>query len=655
MTGFTGALERLFGFSFEELRATERFVLASAAPGRGGITTFTGEKLIDEWVEGEVAEGREVYYTVTTQVGADSWGPKERAKEVSAGRTGFLWVDVDIASGDAHKATNLPTTPERALAAVAKALPMFPVTAVVHSGNGLHCYWRLDEPVELESEEERFEFKRTVRLFQSAIREEFDALGWKLDSTFDLARLMRLPGTRNFKGGAPGKPVEFLEETDSEITLGRLREFLDSLPFLTDEEQTRRGLKRSVISDDRPEEARALIGDLGVVFSGQRGMDDSRIEPLLVALDVGRTGVRRALTHDKRLLKPGSDESTSGWDFQIAVRSIRAGAKFQQVADLMVRHRAIYGGQDRGDGTRTGTWDQMLDPNKHNSLPRTMLRAAALVGVELSRDDSKRVSLETQNKSLASTAVVQATLERVHTARDAATEPGEEPPPGRIELTDELRGQALSALSRVIECPVTRVLATRDMLSDSPNYYLELEGKDPFKLGRGAGAFGNQVLRNRLMEEVGVVLPRPAKGQPWHPVEELFVALVEEGDDAGERIIRSPEDHMREFLIEYLDGAPKLADAGAVLAHTTQERARSRPVTWRERKGPFEYDGSVHIFFDRMKDAYAETGGPLKFVEIVQALGKLDWKKKRLRITDPSEKDAETYRLRVWSCPVASA
>ena len=50
--------------------------------------------------------------------------------------------------------------------------------------------------------------KLACKRWQEAHRQ---AAGFPIDSTFDLARLARLAGTRNYKGGDEGAPVSILE------------------------------------------------------------------------------------------------------------------------------------------------------------------------------------------------------------------------------------------------------------------------------------------------------------------------------------------------------------------------------------------------------------------------------------------------------------
>lgn len=108
-----------------------------------------------------------------------------------------VWMDIDIAS-DAHKETKLPPT----LDAAVQLLQSFPLppSILVNSGHGLHGYWKFVEPWVLDTEESREQGIQCLADFQGTIRNYAMQKGWKLDNTADLARVLRVPGTSNYKG-----------------------------------------------------------------------------------------------------------------------------------------------------------------------------------------------------------------------------------------------------------------------------------------------------------------------------------------------------------------------------------------------------------------------------------------------------------------------
>lgn len=110
-----------------------------------------------------------------------------------------VWSDLDVA-GPAHASTSLPSTPEEWL----KKLPeKFPPTMVVATGHGLQVYWLFSGPKSLEDDGARERARQLVEGAQNAIRARSN--GWVVDPTADLARLLRVPGTTNWK--IPDEPV----------------------------------------------------------------------------------------------------------------------------------------------------------------------------------------------------------------------------------------------------------------------------------------------------------------------------------------------------------------------------------------------------------------------------------------------------------------
>lgn len=138
--------------------------------------------------------------------------------EHSAGLLG-LWVEIDIA-GPGHESEHLPADREQAQRIIDAMV--LPPTLVVSSGGGLHCWWMLTEPwlvrdvAEDDQDAERQRMAELERDWVYTAKHHAEVLGrWKVDSVFDLARLLRPAGTTNRK--IPGQPrkVEILHHDPS--------------------------------------------------------------------------------------------------------------------------------------------------------------------------------------------------------------------------------------------------------------------------------------------------------------------------------------------------------------------------------------------------------------------------------------------------------
>jgi len=144
----------------------------------------------------DMQDDRDVYFGIGTTTKAISKHERPKAIEVSC--LPGLGMDMDIEAPGAHVQRKLPPTLEEALGIIPEFLRP---TIVVWSGNGLHVYWLFKEPWQLNSpEENRRAASLSIRL-QAYIKQLAEEHGWHFDSTADLNRIFRVPGTLNHKQG----------------------------------------------------------------------------------------------------------------------------------------------------------------------------------------------------------------------------------------------------------------------------------------------------------------------------------------------------------------------------------------------------------------------------------------------------------------------
>jgi P4 family phage/plasmid primase-like protien len=118
-----------------------------------------------------------------------------------------VWIELDHNAGT-HTATNLPTPGE--LLAFIEDLP-FQFSLLIDSTGGYHGYLLFKELWHLDTPEEHQAATLLLRRFQRTIQARAADRGWKVDTTSDLARILRPPGTLNYKSGT-SKPVTILHE-----------------------------------------------------------------------------------------------------------------------------------------------------------------------------------------------------------------------------------------------------------------------------------------------------------------------------------------------------------------------------------------------------------------------------------------------------------
>lgn len=143
-----------------------------------------------------------VYYGVSPRLRGARTGRRESVTSVT-----HIWADLD---GDLY-----PDGKAEALATI-KAFTL-PPSVLVDSGGGYHALWELDEPVPPEGFEQ----------VQGIVRRLANFLGAD-PKVADVARILRLPGTRNHKAKYAGPlPVGVLTTLDRQYAL---RDFLAILP-----------------------------------------------------------------------------------------------------------------------------------------------------------------------------------------------------------------------------------------------------------------------------------------------------------------------------------------------------------------------------------------------------------------------------------------
>lgn len=135
-----------------------------------------------------------------------------RSKEADATALVALWADVDLANGVHPSGKKYPSSKDD----VDKAFHDLPVpTFIIHSGGGFHYYWLLDVPMVISNEEELRLAKKLSSNWQQVLRTALNSLGYAMDSTADLARILRVPGTQNYKDASNPKPVEVLYSSET--------------------------------------------------------------------------------------------------------------------------------------------------------------------------------------------------------------------------------------------------------------------------------------------------------------------------------------------------------------------------------------------------------------------------------------------------------
>lgn len=227
-----------------------------------------------------------------------------------------LVADLDIA-GPGHKGSKKELFEDlKAAEAFLASVPLSP-TMTVFSGGGLHAYWRLTEPWEIDSDESRVKIMTLSKGWAGFLSQAAAHKGYQLDHVHDISRVLRVPGGKNHKN-AKAVPVEIM-------SCDNKKEYsdFDFEPYLI-VSKTKGGIKEKTIS----------CGDLTLSADAQPPFD--KFEALLCNIPEFKKSWERT----RKDLK---DTSASGYDLALANIAVRAGWSAQETADLMLASRVKHG------------------------------------------------------------------------------------------------------------------------------------------------------------------------------------------------------------------------------------------------------------------------------------------------------------------------
>jgi hypothetical protein len=195
-------------------------IALSSKNGRGwGPTSCvsTLEQFVDN-----VAGAVDVYARITLLGAKPARG---RGTEADSIAMRAVWCELDLTGAPDGRGGTISGGFRSLEAAISFAGRLLEPTMLVRSGYGLHAYWIFEEPLlDLGLDERRHEAKALVQGWQTAHRRLALEEGVsKLDSTHDLARVFRSPGSFNGKGAEP-KPVELLAHSGVRYALEEIQE-----------------------------------------------------------------------------------------------------------------------------------------------------------------------------------------------------------------------------------------------------------------------------------------------------------------------------------------------------------------------------------------------------------------------------------------------
>ena len=220
-----------------------------------------------------------------------------------------LWVELDI-KGPAHSEKNYPPD-EQAVNKVLESTGLKP-TILVNSGHGIQAWWLFTDCLYFDSDQERDEFQRLMSQWQKTLAFHAHELGgWAVDTTSDLARVMRIPGTVNHK----------LEDIPVQVQL-------------IGEEGPR--------YDDCSEFEERLVDKSTFSVGGNHGgpiILDENANPMIEMLEGLKKASRKFRLSWDRKRTDFKDQSASAYCMSMACFAAEAGWTDQEIVDLLISWR----------------------------------------------------------------------------------------------------------------------------------------------------------------------------------------------------------------------------------------------------------------------------------------------------------------------------
>ncbi len=475
---------------------------------------------IDKAAEFAATIGQQKDVYVGVGCSKDQYGPARRCKSEEITGLSGIGTDLDLLS-EAHKKALPATIPE-----AMKILPAgLPPSVLVSTGNGVHPWWLFKEPLIFDSDQERDAAARLLTRWHKMLERNAAAHGWAYDRLADLARILRIPGTRNLKDPANPKDVVLLSVTDNRYNLSDFEEFLgpDIVDTTTREQVALPGdWKRQF--DNKP-----LVVDLSARISQDR-LDGWMREDMRFR----NTWLRQR--HDLK------DQSQSGYDLALACFGVEACLPEQDIVTLIVHHRSQYA---RSQRTRLDYFER--------TIAKAMRQTGGGAGAIDNLDAAIAAAVPLAQPPVGETAYSDGPVAAPPTAGMAAPQGAPVAPEtpkatnAARELTPEEKDKLCADIAAVLRTPIVKF---RKIKGKEPTYQIVLADQTVIEIA-GFGKFTNQqVIYQEIGDATNKRIPH-FKPAAWGELSDrmLDACYIEEPTDE-EDLVRGARLHIVNYLRE---------------------------------------------------------------------------------------------------------
>jgi hypothetical protein len=445
-----------------------------------------------------------------------------------------VWADVDVADLKADAKKCYPTD-EQVAQVLSLQMPLKP-SVVIKTGGGYHCYWLLHEPLQITDDAARRRAAKLCSGWQLLLKRKFKEFGRDLDSTADLARVLRVPGSWSVKHDCPIELAETWQSADPDewarYDIGDIEQYLPE-------------------DDGRDPIAGRQPYRIGKITIDQIPVPQGKFD----VLRENSEEFRKTWDHKRKL------PSSSEYEMSLASIAASAGWSDQEIARLLAQHRLKY---------EPEKFEEKF-VKRADYVVNTIKRARE--GLE-ETDSIQRLRAVTDEPGVTSE-IRQTIVEGV-----AAAEV--------VEVVDkkddnDIRDDIAETLSASLGIKVSGWLQEG---RENPVYsVITADGRFiRLPVNTDIVESGARVLAQRIYEETGIVIKTIAK-KDWAPILRALTRIGTVRDYREARASTSVGYWLDDYLAH--NSARMRDDAGAVDAACSKGQ-------------PFLVDGSVHIQIERL-------------------------------------------------------
>ena len=182
-----------------------------------GLGKFPDQRFCDTRAEVEAIAQEFVANKVNAFYGCAKYGNENNRTHSNAKYFRALWIDIDCGETKAAEGKGYATQAEgvQAFKKFYKSVNL-PTPIVVNSGYGIHAYWLLEETIG------RREWEPLAERLEELCKENELIVD---PAVFEASRVLRIPGTFNFKGATPAE-VKVINESSERIPYATMKDLL---------------------------------------------------------------------------------------------------------------------------------------------------------------------------------------------------------------------------------------------------------------------------------------------------------------------------------------------------------------------------------------------------------------------------------------------